>query len=557
MKLVYLILLIALFLIVAFFLVIAFFLFMGGGGTQADAVFLNGKILTVDKDFNIAEAVAVKGNRILRVGSDGEIKKLAGPKTRVVNLRGRAVLPGFEDSHIHFLSLAAIENQIDLSQANNIQELTDLVKEKDASMHRGFWILGRGWDQERMEWDREYGWPTKEDLDFTDKPVLLFRICGHIAVANSKALEIAGMDKNTEVEGGIIDRYSDGEPTGVLREKAIDLITSEIPVEAFKPSLNDLHRMTEKALANGITCIEETGTDLEDVNIYRTAVETGVIELRVNLLLDHSLIDLCAKSGITSPRDIEKGRLRICGIKFYADGSLGGRTAALKEPYSDDPSNYGVLHMDAQQMTELFTKAHKAGLQCCTHAIGDRAIETVLKANRESYEVLDMSEGSLRDRIEHCQIMDEDLIEGMKRQDMIASIQFSFAASDSPWAEGRVGERIKTSYAWKTLMEKGIRCCGGTDAPVESYVPLEGIEKIVLRRDNPSRSLTLEQAIKLYTIDGAYAQWQESYLGSLEEGKLADLVVLSGDIMETESSAISELMVDMTMVDGKIVYERL
>ncbi len=526
-----------------------------GHTEKADVVFLHGVVITVNDRFRIEEAVAIKGNRIMKVGSDREIRRLVGPGTKVINLKGRALMPGFEDAHIHFLSLASFENQIDLSEANSIDDLITMVRERDAVTPEGSWILGRGWDQEKMKWNREYRWPTKEDLNFTDKPVLLIRVCGHIAVANSKALEIAGISKNTQdPEGGVIDRYPDGEPTGVLREKAIEPVTLKIPIKALKPSMHDLHAMTKKALSKGITCIEEAGADLDDLEIYRNAFSKSMMDLRVNLLLNSEFLDFCIENNIISPYNIVKERLRICGIKFYADGSLGGRTAALREPYSDDPSTRGVLLMDVQQLTEAFTKAHNLCLQCCTHAIGDRAIKTVLEANERSHRLLNLNTGTFRDRVEHCQIMDEELINTMKEQDMIASIQFSFAASDSPWAEERVGERIKMAYAWRTLIEMGVKCCGGTDAPVETFVPLEGIENIVTRKDY--QVLTIEQAIKLYTIDSAYAQWQDSYLGSIEEGKLADLIVLSDNILAVEPARISELMVDLTMIDGKIVYER-
>lgn len=521
----------------------------------ADVVFLNGSVITADERFSVEEAVAIKGNRIMKIGSDREIRRLVGPRTKVINLNGRALMPGFEDAHIHFLSLASLENQIDLSEANSIDDLITMVREKDAVTPEGSWILGRGWDQEKIDWNRDYKWPTKEDFDITEKPVLLHRVCGHVAVANSKALEIAGINKNTQdPESGVIDRSPYGEPTGVLRENAIDLVTSKIPIKDLKPSISDLDAITKKALSNGITCIEEAGADLDDLSIYRNAFNESMMDLRVNLLLNSELLDFCVENDISSPYDIVEERLRVCGIKFFADGSLGGRTAALIEPYSDDPSTRGLLPMDVQQLTEAFTKAHNLCLQCCTHAIGDRAIKTVLEANEESYKLLNLNPGTFRDRIEHCQIMNEELINAMKEQDMIASIQFSFATSDSPWAAERVGERIKTSYAWRTLIDSSIRCCGGTDAPVEAFVPLEGIENIITRKD--SQALNIEQAIKLYTIDSAYAQWQESYLGSLEEGKLADLIVLSDNILEVEPARISELMVDLTMIDGKIVYER-
>jgi len=386
--------------------------------------------------------------------------------------------------------------------------------------------------------------------------VFLLRICGHIAAVNSKALKIAGIDGNTQdPEGGRIDRDGNGMPTGILREKAIDLVRAHIPLEALRPSHTDIEHMIDRALANGITCIEEAGTDRNGIETYIRLVEENRLKLRVNLLLDEEMIDEFSATGMISPYPIRNEGLSVCGIKYYADGSLGGRTAALREPYDDDRPNRGILKT-FDELYAIYKKAHSAGLQCCTHAIGDRAIEGVLEANSRSYNDLGLETGTFRDRIEHCQIMDEGLMDEMRSQKMIASIQFSFAYSDSSWAESRIGKRIKTSYAWKTLAEKGVRCCGGTDAPIESFVPLTGMERIITRADNPAQALTLEQAVRLYTSDSAYAQWQEDRLGSLETGKIADMIILSEDIMRSEPHRISEIMVDMTLVDGNVVYSR-
>ena len=532
-------------------------LFLPQFQNRADVVFINGNVITVNDNFEVKEAIAIRENRVMLVGSDEEIRGLTGLRTEVIDLKGRSVLPGFEDSHIHFLSLAAMENQLDLSGVRDIGTLIGAVREKAESIPDGSWVLGRGWDQERMDWERDYRWPSREDLDLasSDNPVYIVRVCGHVAVVNSRALEIAGINKDTpDPPMGIIDRYDDGEPTGVLREEAASLVSGKIPVQSLKPSQSDLRRMLDRALADGITCIEEAGVDRDDIDIYEEAFERGDLSLRVNLLLDADLMG--EYTAEESRYEIKKDRLRVCGIKFYADGSLGGRTAALNQPYSDDPQNRGVLIMEVEELKELFDIAHTSGFQCCTHAIGDRAIEVVLEANRRSYESSGLETGIFRDRIEHCQITDGEIIEEIREQNMIASIQFSFAASDSPWAAERVGERIKTSYAWRTMMEKGIKCCGGTDAPVESFSPMLGIGRIITRDDNPGEALTLEQAIRLYTMDSAYAQFQESELGSLEEGKLADLVVLSGDMLNTPKPKIDELKVDITMVDGVVVYAR-
>jgi hypothetical protein len=525
---------------------------------KADIVFLDGSVITVNDSFDIKEAIAVKGKRIMRVGTDDEIRGLIGENTKVIDLRGRSVLPGFEDSHIHFLALAAVENQIDLSDAKDIGAIVEAIRKKAENAPDGSWLLGRGWDQEKMAWNREYRWPSKEELDMAseNRPVFLLRICGHIATVNSKALKIAGIDGNTQdPEGGRIDHDGNGEPTGILREKAIDLVRAHIPLEALRPSQTDIERMIDQALANGITCIEEAGTDRNGIETYIRLVEENRLKLRVNLLLNEEMTDEFSAAGMISPYPIRNERLRVCGMKCYADGSLGGRTAALREPYDDDRSNRGILKAFGE-LYEIYKKAHSAGLQCCTHAIGDGAIERALEANARSYDDLGLETGTFRDRIEHCQIMDEGLMDEMRSQKVIASIQFSFAYSDSSWAESRIGERIRTSYAWRTLAEKGVRCCGGTDAPIESFVPLIGIERIITRADNPAQALTLEQAVRLYTSDSAYAQWQEDRLGSLETGKVADMIVLSDDIMRSEPYRISGIMVDMTLVDGAIVYSR-
>jgi hypothetical protein len=544
--------------------------------TTADIVMINGKIITVNNDFDVEEAIAIKANKILVVGSNIQIKQFIGKRTKLIDLKGRSVLPGFEDSHIHFLSTAAQKGAMDLYPATtpDMQTFLEKVKQRVARLPEEAWILGRGWDQDKMEWkgkwDRPYKWPTKDDLDKVapNNPVYLVRVCGHIAVVNSKALELAKITKDTsQPEGGQIDKYpKNEEPTGILRESAMDLVERIVPSKELRPSYDNLQKMIGLTIANGVTCIEEPGLDKWGVELYQQALEKGELPIRVNILLNSDLLEEVVEKGISSPFPIESQKLRICGIKFFADGSLGGRTAALKKPYSDDSNTKGILEHDLEWFTEQFIKAHRYGLQCCTHAIGDLANEEVLKANKASYEVIGEKPGKYRDRIEHCQVLSPEIIDAYKEQELIASIQFSFATSDARWAEERVGkERIKWSYAWRKLLDKDIRCCGGSDSPVETFIPLEGIQKIVTRKELdgtpkegflPDQALSIKEAIKLYTLDSAYAQWQEDCLGSIEEGKLADLVVLSGDILNTPPEKIAQLQVELTLIDGKIAYAR-
>ena len=536
-----------------------------------DLVLLSGKIITVDENFRIAEAVAIKGNKIVAVGSDAEIRELIGPRTTVIELNGGSVLPGFEDSHIHLQSTATMMGGVNVHPdvAPDIDAFVERVAERVKRLSPGDWIIGRGWDQDKMGWikypEREIKWPTRWDLDKVspNNPVFLTRICGHAAVANSKALEMAGITKDTpQPKGGEIQKDTKtGEPTGVLFEHAMDLVVYIIPAKELQCTYDDLQAIFERALAAGITYVQEAAAGPRELALYEEALRRGELPIRVGLMMSEGQVEL-KKLRISSPFGNEW--LRINGFKFFSDGALGARTAALREPYTDKPDTKGILIYSLEELTDLYTEAHRLGIQCCTHAIGDAAAEMVLEANRASYEALGIPVGTYRDRMEHCQILGPDIIKEMAEQGMIASIQFSFATSDGPWAENRVGpERIKYSYCWRKLLDNGVPLAGGTDSPVEDYVPLVGIQKIVTSKNldgtpeggyYPEEVLTVEEAIKLYTIWSAYANWQEDYLGSIEIGKLADLVVLSGDILSVPHDQIAQLEVVMTIVDGEIVY---
>ena len=535
----------------------------------ADIVMLNGNVITVNKIFDIREAVATKDNTILTVGSNEEVRKLIGNTTKVIDLRGRSVLPGFEDSHAHFIQTATQYGGLYLGPETtpSMDVLLRKVRERVKEKARGYWIVGGGWDETKMEWrekwDREHRFPTKEDLDSVapENPVYLFRICGRVAAFNSAALWLAGINKDTpQPIGGKIDAYENGDLTGIMRDlPAMRMVGGRIVTDAFWPSSYDeFKRGVGIAISHGITCVEEAGLlGRRGLDFYRSVLKDDEVPIRVNILLDPELLEDAISEGIKSPHTIYDSKLRICGVKFFCDGLLSERGAALKEPYSDKPDTRGFFRSDLEWLTDKFTKAHRQGLQCCTHAIGDLANEVVLKANKTSYEEIKEEPGRYRDRIEHCDMLPPEIIDAYKDQRMIASIQFSFASSYARWVKYRVGpERIKWTFPWRKLMEKEIRCCGGTDTPMDTFIPLEGIQRIVTSVDEVDSCLTIKEAIRLYTIDSAYAQWQEDCLGSIEEGKLADLIVLSGDILNTPPGKISELKLEMTMIGGEIVYTR-
>jgi predicted amidohydrolase YtcJ len=522
----------------------------------ADIIFINGTILSVDKNFNTFKALAIKGQKILKVGNYKNIKPYIGPATTLFNLHGKTVLPGFIDSHIHFLMTLQTLKYIDL-KPGKVRTLDDIIfkiKERAMLAKPDEWIIGFGWDQDKLIWprNRQYKWPTRFDLDrgAPKNPVIIFRIGGHSAVVNSLALKLAHIDNSTNnPKDGIIDRFKNGITTGLLKEKAINLVSQLIPEINFTD--DELERFCYLSLSKGLTNIEEANLSINALNFYKKAFNKGKIPIRVNALINSKEMDYLIENHITSPYEIIPKHLRICGVKFFADGGLGERTAALKEPYNDDPKNSGMLMASENWFVQMFTKAHKYKLQTATHAIGDLASEVILRANYISYNKLGQKQGFYRDRIEHCQVLSPTLIEQFKIQNIIASIQFSFYSSDKSWVLNRLGpERMKYAYAWNTLLQKGIILSGGTDSPVESYIPLEGIKNIV-----QDSHVTLEEALKLYTYNAAYASFQENYLGSLEPGKLADIVVLSKNILNIPFENISKTDVYMTLIDGKIVYK--
>lgn len=520
--------------------------------SHATLVLLNGKVYTLNYRKPTAQAVAVSNEKIVYVGENSETSKFAGSKTKVVDLDGRTVLPGFTDCHVHVASFGRSLSALNLRNVTSITQLKEMVTERSQQHSPATWILGYGWDQEKFA---EKRLPTRWDLDeaAADNPVILFRVCTHICVANSKALEEAEIEKYTIAPfGGRIDKDpSTGELTGILREKALKLISKALPKESIEEIFQTCLMACRKAVESGLTGVHWiVESPIEMLAIRKMRME-GKLPLRVYLLAPIEFMEDLEGLGIG--QGFGDSMVKIGGLKILLDGSLGGQTAALYAPYDDAPETSGMLTYEQKDLEMLVLNAHKAGLQLAVHAIGDKAIDIALDAfENASQKIPDVGH---RHRIEHASVLNETSIRRMKRLGIIASVQPHFTNSDF-WIEHRLGKkRARWVYPFKSLMKAGAAVCGGSDCPVDPISPLLGIWAAVVRQRNSSESLTVEEAIRLYTVNAAYADFEENLKGIIEEGKLADMVVLSHDPFEIKPEKIKDIQVLMTIVGGQISFQ--
>jgi hypothetical protein len=515
-----------------------------------DLALVNGNIVTMDRKVRNAEAVAVVGERIARVGKNSDVKPLITKATKILDLHGKTVIPGMIDTHIHFVDYGLSLERIDLRGVGSVAEIKERVASKARKTRAGVWILGRGWDQERL---KEKRYPNRYDLDMAapQNPVLLNRVCGHICVTNSLGLQAAGITKETPApQGGQIDvDPKTCEPTGVLRDEAMQLVWRHVAPPTRAELVAAIEAASRSALSSGLTSVHALLRDSSYVEALQEAEATGKLGVRVYTgipvgLLDH-LIGLGIKTGFGDEW------LRVGCIKILLDGSLGGRTASLKEPYADDPSNRGLLLYREEELRQLVGKAHDAGYQLAIHAIGDQAIELALNAIEEAQAKNPRKDH--RHRIEHASIISPEQIEKMSRMKVIASVQPAFVTSDF-WAVDRVGKsREKWIYPFKTLFRK-VMASAGSDCPVERLNPMEGIWAAVTRGGfQPSERLEVSQILKMYTVNGAYASFEEDIKGSISEGKLADMVVLSKDPFKVPIEKLKSIKVEKVIIGGRIV----
>ena len=530
----------------------------------ADLLFVNGNILTMDDAQPIAEAVAVIGNRIVRVGSSAELRAEAGLNTRIIDLGGRTLLPGFNDNHTHPISYGIGLSQINASPAAQptLAGLQAAFRAAAAAPagSRGEWLLARGYDDTRLDVLRH---PTRFELDEVTggRPAWLVRTCGHLGVANSAALALAGVTRDTpNPQGGEIARDAHGEPTGLLAETAMSLVSRHIPRTTLVGMKDALRAAGERFLAYGITSVGEASIRTSDeLAAYQELAREGELPVRVYTMV---LIDdtLEALAGLGMRTGWGDDWLRIGPAKLFQDGSGGGRTAAMFDEYVNDPGNRGITIYDQEGLDERFARAHAAGFQLAAHAIGDRAITMILDAYAKA-----LAKSPKRDhrfRIEHCGMCTPEIIDRLAAMEVIAVPQpnFIYELGDS-YIRNFAPEQLALSYPGRTWFDRGIVAVGSSDVPVVDCNVLRNLCSAVTRltatgqRMGPEQGVTIEEALRMFTLHGAYASFEEASKGSITPGKLADLVVLSEDPRGVAAETLPGLSVEMTVVDGRVVYE--
>jgi len=530
---------------------------------EADLVVVNARVRTLDAARPAAEGLAVYGRRITAVGTNAEVRALAGPKTRVVDAKGALVLPGFNDAHVHFLSGGFQLSSVDLRDAPTPQEFAERIRRFAERLPKGRWITGGDWDHERWA---GAPLPTKELIDaFTpDRAVFVSRLDGHMALANSYALKLAGVTRETpDPPGGLVVRDpKTGEPTGVLKDAAMSYVWKVAPESSFEEKLEAARAATSHAASLGVTSVQDMSAG-DDVGVYQTLLERGELKTRVYAV--SPLPDWQRLSRVGVRRAFGGDMLRIGGLKGFSDGSLGSTTALFFEPYLDAPSTSGLGSGLAEgEMQKFVEGADRAGLQVLIHAIGDRANDAILTI----YEQVEKQNGARdrRFRIEHAQHLRPQDIPRFGRDKVVASMQPYHCIDDGRWAEKRIGrERAKGTYAFRSLLDAGAVLAFGSDWSVAPLDPVLGIYAAATRRTldgkNPSgwvpeQKITVEEAVRAYTVGSAFAEFAENVKGTITPGKLADLVILDRDIFNIDPAEIEKVKVRMTVMDGRVVYEK-
>ena len=523
------------------------------GTLFAGATVAAGPQQTPQRDY----AIYVEGDRIVDVGATAELRQKHS-SARVIDLAGATVLPGLTDAHAHLYGLGLSLDTVSLVGAGSIEEIVNRMRERVGRAAAGEWVLGRGWDQNRWA-VKEF--PTAAPLDAlsADRPTWLKRVDGHAGWTNSAGLRAAGITSSTpDPAGGRILRDASGNPTGVFIDAAQHLIESKIPEATPAQRKARVKAAAENIAANGLTEIHDAGADAGTIAAVRQLIDEHAFPIRCYTMISDNaslLSEWFAKGKLIE----HGGRLTVRAVKLYADGALGSRGALLVAPYSDDPSNSGLVVSTEKHMAEVAKKARVAGFQVNTHAIGDRAVRNVI----EAYEEAGVTSFD-RFRIEHYQIVAPEDFARTAKDSIIASMQPTHATSDMPWAERRVGpERIRGAYAWRTVLKAGGRLALGSDFPVEDVNPFFGIYSAVTRQDQngqpaggwyPDQRLTLAEAIRGFTLDAAYAAFEEDSRGTIQTGKLADFTIVEGDFFNAPASDIFKTKVRMTVVGGAIVY---
>ena len=537
-----------------------------------DKLFINGEIYSMKKEGEKFQSLGVKDGKITFLGTDEEAKNVSSKE--LIDLKGKMMIPGMADAHLHLYAYCQNLTFVDLSKVHNINEMINLMKEKVKNVKKGDWVKGVNFDQSKWKENR---FPTLQEMDSIskDNPIIIKRCCLHAVVANSKALKIAGIGKNYQAgSGGIVELDKDSMPNGILREQSTKVFDDILPdplkdIEVQKKIMQDvLNDMSSKGITTIHTYAAKIWQYNEDINIYKNFEKEGKLPLRVTVCIDELFEpEILTKEKLNNPyRKVQLG-----AYKIFSDGSMGSRSAALKKPYSDDPQNSGFMLFTQEELNNKILTGYEHGLQPAIHAIGDRAldmtlaaIEYTLKTTKEKGMTDEEQKNRLPFRIIHVQMIDDDLLERMKKLPLVLDIQPIFLCTDLHWIEDRIGkERLKGSFALKTMEKAGLIQTGGSDCPVETYEPLKGIYAAVTRQDMegypiegflPEERLSVYEALCMYTKNVPYATGQESVLGTLEIGKFADLTVLEKNLFKIDKKEIKDVKVEQTYVAGNCVF---
>jgi len=519
-------------------------------------IFVNGNVITLDPSKPKAEAIAIRDGKIIGVGTNKKMISVTGKNAKVIDLKGRTILPGFADSHIHLIAYGLMLSStiLDIRETRSIDEIKEIVRNRARKKPRGSWITGHGWDTTTLAERRS---PNRWDLDEVapNNPVMITDAGWHVCSANSLALKLANIGKDTESPpGGKIDKDPDtGEPTGVLRETAATTI-EELITYSDEELITALSYALNEAVRLGLTSVHCAHESAQHIRVFQKLLLRDELPIRVYLMISPSLLPHLMGLGLYT--GFGNPKLKIGAIKILLDGTIERRTAALTQPYKGEPDNLGLLWLNEEELYDIVSNAHKAAFQLAIHAIGDRAIRVAL----DSIERILKEKPKIdhRHRIEHASMLDEELVSRMRKLGVIASVQPVFIGPNNDWMLESIGYKRATELCerYRTLLDTGVKVTAGSDLPADSTMsPLVGIQSAVTRHGFAlGESITVEQALPLYTINSAYASFEEKMRGSIEVGKLADLVVLSDDPLAIPTNRIGDIKVDMTIVDGEVVY---
>ena len=515
----------------------------------ADIVLVNANVRTMDPNQPVAQAVAIKKNKILKVGSNQEINRLVTKSTHVISLSGKTIVPGLIDTHVHVADFGRCLLWLDLASAESIPQLQNLVKEKVNQTDAGKWIIGRGWNEKRF---REKRMLNLSDLDEAapNNPVILYHEAAMICAVNSKALQLAGITRQTSVPlGGTVDKDSQtGEVAGIFRDAATNLVWQAVPEPTETELLDATELACQKLAEAGLTSVHWLVLSEAELPIIKQLGERGTLIVGVNVIVPDTLL-----KKIIGLKSSAKSLLHFGGVMIAVDGYLDSKTAALREPYADEPANSGKLFYSEQALSNLVAKVLAVGLEPVIHAMGDRAVDTVLRVIETE------KQKTIRFRIEQAALLNKELIGRVRKQNVVITVQPKVIGTEFlVWsARKRLGsKRAKWLHPLKSLLRQGVVVAGGSDCPMEPLNPLLGIQDAISRDSFQEQRLSVEEALGLYTLGAAYSSCEENVKGSIEEGKLADLTVLSSDLFAVSHDKIASIKVEMTIVGGNVVYQK-